>query len=87
MDAPRRALTASGGFAWQPGTMRAYPGADARLDRSDRGSGLRRSGYTGPAILLDADQQIALDFVNRLLDAWRPKTMAGVWAWRIHGDY
>jgi hypothetical protein len=38
-------------------------------------------------ILLDDDQQIEPDFIARLLEAWSPRTLAGVWAWRIHGDY
>lgn len=48
---------------------------------------LRRGGYRGPVILLDDDQQVSPDFVARLLAAGGPRTYAGVWAWRIHGDY
>lgn len=48
---------------------------------------LRRAGYRGPVIMLDDDQQISPDFVARLLAAGGPRVYAGVWAWRIHGDY
>jgi len=46
-----------------------------------------RAGYRGPMVLIDDDEQVQDDFVARLLAAWSPRTYAGVWAWRIHGDY
>ncbi|MCS5713220.1 hypothetical protein NVV95_01500 [Herbiconiux sp. CPCC 205716] len=42
---------------------------------------LRRTGFGGPVILLDDDQDIADDFVSTLLDAATPTSVRGVWAW------
>ncbi|MBF4573489.1 glycosyltransferase [Herbiconiux sp. VKM Ac-1786] len=42
---------------------------------------LRRTGFAGPVILLDDDQEIAPTFVAALLAAFAPRTVHGVWAW------
>lgn len=48
---------------------------------------LRRRGYRGPVVLLDDDQRVGPAFLRNLRDSWSERTYAGVWAWRIHGDY
>lgn len=48
---------------------------------------LAAEGRTGPVVLIDDDQRIGPDFVPTLLAAWSERTFAGVWAWRIHGEY
>jgi hypothetical protein len=48
---------------------------------------LTRQGYDGPFIMLDDDQDFGPEFVQTLLDAWSPRTIAGVWAWSNDGAY
>lgn len=48
---------------------------------------LRRSGYSGPVLMLDDDQLIHEGFVATLLDRYRPKSIAGVWAFLQRGTY
>jgi hypothetical protein len=48
---------------------------------------LTRRGYGGPFIMLDDDQDFGPEFVQTLLDAWSPRTVAGVWAWSNDGAY
>ncbi|NQX33638.1 hypothetical protein [Herbiconiux sp. VKM Ac-2851] len=44
---------------------------------------LRRTGFAGPVILLDDDQEISPTFVSELLAASTPASVRGVWAWAI----
>lgn len=44
-------------------------------------------GYEGPVVLIDDPQRVGKGFVDALLESWKPRTYAGVWAWRIHSDY
>lgn len=48
---------------------------------------LRRTGFAGPVILLDDDQDIAETFVSELLDAATPTSVRGVWAWKQGAGY
>ncbi|HEY0258756.1 MAG TPA: hypothetical protein VGC18_02790 [Lacisediminihabitans sp.] len=50
-------------------------------------SELVRHGYTGPFIMMDDDQNFDRDFVETLIAAWIPRSIAGVWAWNNSGDY
>lgn len=48
---------------------------------------LRKSGYSGPVIMLDDDQLIESSFVASLLGRYRPRSIAGVWAFTQRGTY
>lgn len=48
---------------------------------------LRRAGYDGPVIMLDDDQSFEDDFVAALLSRYRPRSIAGVWAFTQRGTY
>ncbi len=48
---------------------------------------LSAAGYVGPVVMIDDDQDVDPGFVRSLVDRWAPRTFAGTWAWRIHGDY
>jgi hypothetical protein len=48
---------------------------------------LTRTGYNGPFIMIDDDQNVTPEFVQDLLAAWQPRTIAGVWAWNNDGRY
>ncbi|MFK3671636.1 hypothetical protein ACI2IX_15820 [Leifsonia aquatica] len=48
---------------------------------------LRESGYRGPFLMLDDDQDVTDHFVADLLAASGTHTIAGYWAWTMSGDY
>lgn len=48
---------------------------------------LRESGYRGPFLMLDDDQNVSDHFVADLLAASGPRTIAGYWAWTMAGEY
>ena len=48
---------------------------------------LRRQGTTGSAIMIDDDQDVSESFIRDLISVAAPRTISGVWAWRIHGGY
>jgi len=48
---------------------------------------LRRAGYDGPVLLLDDDQLIGDDFAAALVARYRPRSIAGVWAFTQRGTY
>ncbi|PSL38777.1 hypothetical protein CLV49_2406 [Labedella gwakjiensis] len=48
---------------------------------------LRDSGYSGPAITLDDDQEIEPTFIRTLLDVYAPRSLHGVWAFRQGSSY
>jgi hypothetical protein len=48
---------------------------------------VRRSGYSGPVIMLDDDQQVDDAFVAALLGRYRPRSIAGVRAFTQRGTY
>jgi hypothetical protein len=48
---------------------------------------LRRTGLTGPFIMLDDDQDFDPDFVSTMLAQYSPRSIAGFWAWKLYGAY
>jgi hypothetical protein len=48
---------------------------------------LRRSGYQGPVLILDDDQDIDAVFMQTLIDEHRPRSIHSVWAFKQHGSY
>lgn len=48
---------------------------------------LRLTGYEGPMIFLDDDQDVEERFVDDLLARYSPDTIAGVWAFTNDGTY
>jgi hypothetical protein len=48
---------------------------------------LVRQGYSGPLIMIDDDQDVGGDFVDDLLAASAPRTIAGIWAWNTGTGY
>jgi hypothetical protein len=48
---------------------------------------LRQSGYRGPFLMLDDDQDVSDQFAADLLAASGPRIIAGYWAWTMAGDY
>ena len=48
---------------------------------------LRRTGYTGPVLMLDDDQRIDETFAAALLGRHRPRSIVGVWAFTQRGTY
>lgn len=48
---------------------------------------VRRTGYRGPFIMLDDDQDVSPSFVEDLLRASGARRIAGFWAWTMSGDY
>lgn len=47
----------------------------------------RASGYRGPFIMLDDDQDVSPTFVGDLMSAYSPGTYAGWWVWKMDGSY
>ncbi|MDN4614417.1 hypothetical protein P5G50_08135 [Leifsonia sp. F6_8S_P_1B] len=45
------------------------------------------SGYRGPFVMLDDDQDVSDHLLTDLLAASGPRTIAGYWAWTMQGDY
>lgn len=48
---------------------------------------LVRRGYVGPFIMMDDDQNVGPKFIDDLLAAYAPQSIAGVWAWTNDGAY
>lgn len=47
----------------------------------------RREAYSGPFVMLDDDQDIGDSFISDLSNAYRPHSVAGVWAFQTDGTY
>ncbi len=48
---------------------------------------LAKTGVRGPLIIIDDDQDVQADFVQRALDAYDPASITAWWAFTITGDY
>jgi hypothetical protein len=46
---------------------------------------LWESGYRGPFVMLDDDQDVTDHFLADALDAAAPRSLSGWWAWQMHG--
>ena len=86
-DHYRRAAATIGGGAVASVELRSSRTNFGGLARFFLVAKLRRSGYAGPVVMLDDDQCIGPDFVASLLARYRPRSIAGVWAFTQRGTY
>jgi len=91
-DAHYRArIAAFAAAAGQHGALRSvrYRSSDVNLRGISRFFVARQlwvGGARGPFVMLDDDQDVTEHFLVDALAAWAPRSLAGWWAWQMHGQ-
>lgn len=75
------------GGALQSIELRSSPENVGGIGRFWLARKLRTSGYTGPYVMLDDDQDVDEHFIRSLLGRAGDHKIAGVWAYGNHGSY